>query len=45
MSVVEKILSNSTFHEFKHPDFGTVMRMMNIPLNFTMRFESGEKEL
>ncbi len=38
MSVVEHILDTLSYHEYKHP-VGTVMRMADVPLNFTPRFK------
>lgn len=35
MDIVERIVASSEYHEFKHPEFGTVMRMMVKDIPFT----------
>jgi hypothetical protein len=37
MDIVEKIVASSEYHEFKHPEYGTVMRMMVKDIPFTPR--------
>jgi len=39
MEVVERILNETKFHEVKHPDFGTVMRLADKDLPFEMKYE------
>lgn len=38
MEVVERILNETKFHEVTHP-VGTVMRMANDPLPFSLKYE------
>ncbi|GFH16888.1 hypothetical protein HaLaN_13405, partial [Haematococcus lacustris] len=45
MEVVEAIVKASKFTEFKHPEHGTVMRMMDPSLAFTPLSEPLEPAL
>ena len=39
MEVVERILNETKFHDVKHPDFGTVKRMADEVLPFSLKYE------
>ena len=39
MEVVERILNETKYHDVKHPDFGTVMRMADKVLPFSLKYE------
>jgi hypothetical protein len=36
MAIVRRILSERPYHEIKHPEFGTLMRMMDKELAFSL---------
>lgn len=45
MAVVRRILSERPFHEIKHPEFGTLMRMMDKELAFSpLALPAGRRE-